>query len=72
MNKNTKVEEIKESINKISKKDLKTNKILEVMANDEEQHAIKAKKLGGIELPHLVKKFMSLTSKVMTTLSSKI
>ncbi|HAL43298.1 MAG TPA: demethoxyubiquinone hydroxylase family protein, partial [Methylophilaceae bacterium] len=49
-----------------------TNKILEVMANDEEQHAIKAKKLGGIELPHPVKKFMSLTSKVMTTLSSKI
>ena len=59
-------------LNKISKKDLKTNKILEVMANDEEQHAIKAKKLGGIELPHPVKKFMSLTSKVMTTLSSKI
>ena len=59
-------------LNKISKKDLKTNKILEVMANDEEQHAAKAKELGGIELPHQVKKAMSLTSKVMTTLSAKI
>jgi len=59
-------------LNKISKKDLKTNKILEVMANDEEQHATKAKELGGIELPHQVKKAMSLTSKVMTTLSAKI
>jgi ubiquinone biosynthesis monooxygenase Coq7 len=59
-------------LNKISKKDLKTNKILEVMADDEEEHAIKAKKLGGIELPHQVKKAMSLTSKVMTTLSAKI
>ena len=59
-------------LNKISKKYLKTNKILEVMANDEEQHATKAKELGGIELPHQVKKAMSLTSKVMTTLSAKI
>jgi len=59
-------------LNKISKKDLKTNKILEVMANDEEQHATKAKELGGVELPHQVKKAMSLTSKVMTTLSAKI
>ena len=59
-------------LNKISKKDLKTNKILEVMANDEEQHATKAKELGGIELSHQVKKAMSLTSKVMTTLSAKI
>ena len=59
-------------LNKISKKDLKTNKILEVMTNDEEQHATKAKELGGVELPHQVKKVMSLTSKVMTTLSAKI
>jgi len=59
-------------LNKISKKDLKTNKILEVMTNDEEQHATKAKELGGVELPHQVKKAMSLTSKVMTTLSAKI
>ena len=42
------------------------------MANDEEQHAAKAKELGGIELSHQVKKAMSLTSKVMTTLSAKI
>ena len=59
-------------LNKISKKDLKTNKILEVMADDEEQHAIKAKELGGAELPSQVKKAMSLTSKMMTTLSAKI
>ena len=59
-------------LNKISKKDLKTNKILEVMADDEEQHAIKAKELGGAELPRQVKKAMSLTSKMMTTLSAKI
>lgn len=59
-------------LKKISKKDLKTNKILEVMADDEEQHAIKAKELGGAELPRQVKKAMSLTSKMMTTLSAKI
>jgi len=59
-------------LKKISKKDLKTNKILEVMADDEEQHAIKAKELGGVELPRQVKKAMSLTSKMMTTLSAKI
>lgn len=59
-------------LKKISKKDLKTNKILEVMADDEEQHAIKAKELGGVELPRQVKKAMSLTSKIMTTLSVKI
>lgn len=59
-------------LKKISKKDLKTNKILEVMADDEEQHAIKAKELGGAELPRQVKKAMSLTSKIMTTLSAKI
>ena len=59
-------------LKKISKKDLKTNKILEVMADDEEQHAIKAKELGGAELPRQVKKAMSLISKMMTTLSAKI
>jgi len=59
-------------LTKISKKDLKTNKILEVMADDEEQHAIKAKELGGVDLPPQVIKAMSLTSKVMTTLSAKI
>jgi ubiquinone biosynthesis monooxygenase Coq7 len=59
-------------LKKISKKDLKTNKILEVMADDEEQHAIKAKELGGAELPRQVKNAMSLTSKMMTTLSAKI
>ena len=59
-------------LKKISKKDLKTNKILEVMADDEKQHAIKAKELGGAELPRQVKKAMSLTSKIMTTLSAKI
>lgn len=59
-------------LKKISKKDLKTNKILEVMADDEEQHAIKAKELGGVDLPPQVIKAMSLTSKVMTTLSAKI
>ncbi len=42
------------------------------MSDDEEQHAIKAKELGGIELPRQVKKAMSLISKMMTTLSAKI
>ena len=59
-------------LKKISKKDLKTNKILEVMADDEKQHAIKAKELGGAELPRQVKNAMSLTSKMMITLSAKI
>ncbi|MSQ80265.1 MAG: 2-polyprenyl-3-methyl-6-methoxy-1,4-benzoquinone monooxygenase [Candidatus Methylopumilus sp.] len=59
-------------LNKISKKDLKTNKILEVMADDEDRHAKKAKELGGIELPDGIKKSMSFTSKIMTTFSAKI
>ncbi|MEY4843185.1 MAG: 2-nonaprenyl-3-methyl-6-methoxy,4-benzoquinol hydroxylase [Pseudomonadota bacterium] len=63
---------LKGHLDKISKNDLKTNKILEVMADDEEQHAIKAKELGGIDLPRKIKKVMSLTSKLMTTLSAKI
>jgi ubiquinone biosynthesis monooxygenase Coq7 len=63
---------LKGHLDKISKNDLKTAKILEVMADDEEQHAIKAKELGGIDLPRKIKGAMSLTSKVMTTLSAKI
>lgn len=63
---------LKDHLSKISKKDLKTSKILEVMAADEEKHAINAKELGGVELPHQVKKLMSLMSKVMTKLSAKI
>lgn len=34
------------------------------MANDEEQHAAKAKELGGIELPHQVKKQCHLHQKL--------
>ena len=43
-------------LKKISKKDLKTNKILEVMADDEKQHAIKAKEQVALNCPVRSKK----------------
>ena len=57
---------------KLSKYDVKTKKILEQMKFDEHQHEISAKELGAAELPTAVKKVMTSTSKIMTTLTYKL
>ena len=51
----------------ISEKDKKSRAILEQMKVDEGHHATVALQAGGAELPAAIKKFMSLTSKIMTT-----
>ena len=50
----------------ISPSDHKSRAILEQMKEDEGHHATVALNAGGAELPAPVKKFMSLTSKIMT------
>lgn len=50
----------------ISEKDHKSRAILEQMKEDEGHHATAALHAGGAELPGPIKKFMGLTSKVMT------
>jgi len=53
-------------LDQISENDHKSRAILEQMKEDEGHHATVALNAGGAELPAPVKKFMSLTSKIMT------
>jgi len=53
-------------LEQISEHDHKSRAILEQMKEDEGQHATAALNAGGAALPTPVKKFMALTSKVMT------
>lgn len=53
-------------LNQISEQDHKSRAILEQMKVDEGQHATVAINAGGANLPAPIKKFMSVTSKVMT------
>ena len=53
-------------LNQISENDHKSRAILQQMKEDEGQHATVALNAGGAALPSPVKKFMSLTSKIMT------
>lgn len=53
----------------LSAKDLKSKAILEQMYSDETKHAKEAFAAGGVELPDIIKKTMSLVSKFMTTAS---
>ncbi len=53
-------------LNQISESDHKSRAILEQMKEDEGHHATVALNAGAAELPAPVKKFMSLTSKIMT------
>jgi len=50
----------------ISEKDNKSRAILEQMKEDEGHHATAALHAGGAELPSSIKKFMGLTSRIMT------
>lgn len=56
----------------ISEKDNKSRAILEQMKEDEGHHATAALHAGGAELPGPIKKFMGLTSKVMTRTAYRI
>jgi len=49
--------------------DIRSQKIAEQMRQDEERHGKNAIAAGGTELPYIIKKFMTLQSKVMTTLA---
>lgn len=53
-------------LSQISENDHKSRAILEQMKKDEGEHATVALNAGGAELPAPVKKFMALTSKIMT------
>jgi ubiquinone biosynthesis monooxygenase Coq7 len=53
-------------LNQISENDHKSRAILEQMKEDEGQHATVALNAGGAALPSPIKKFMALTSKIMT------
>ena len=56
----------------ISEMDHKSRAILEQMKEDEGHHATAALHAGGAELPSPIKKFMALTSKVMTRTAYRI
>lgn len=60
------VRHLNSHLEKISDNDHKSRAILEQMKEDEGQHATVALEAGGANLPSPVKKFMALTSKVMT------
>lgn len=53
-------------LDQISENDHKSRAILEQMKKDEGEHATVALNAGGAELPSPIKKFMAVTSKIMT------
>jgi len=59
-------------IKKIDPADKKTLKIIQVMKEDEESHKKSAIEMGGIELPNVIKKFMAIASKIMTSTTYRI
>jgi ubiquinone biosynthesis monooxygenase Coq7 len=52
--------------------DSRSRSIVEQMKTDEQGHAELAENLGAAELPQSVKKLMTLTSKVMTTVAERV
>lgn len=60
------VRHLSEHLEQISENDNKSRAILKQMKEDEGHHATVALEAGGANLPLPVKKFMSVTSKVMT------
>ena len=53
-------------ISRLPENDQRSRTILQTMKEDEQRHAITAKKAGAAELPQLVKKAMHFVSKIMT------
>ncbi len=60
------VKHLEKHLDDIPQQDKKTRAILETMKQDELHHATTALEAGGAELPESIKKFMQLTSKLMT------
>jgi len=60
------VRHLNSHLEQISENDHKSRSILEQMKEDEGQHATVALNAGGAALPEPVKKFMAMTSKIMT------
>jgi len=60
------VRHLESHLNQVAENDHKSRAILEQMKEDEGHHATVALEAGAADLPPPVKKFMSLTSKIMT------
>ena len=59
-------------LDRLPEGDSKSRAIVEQMKQDEAKHATMALVEGAADLPPAIKVFMTLTAKVMTTLSAKI
>lgn len=66
------VRHLNSHLEQISENDHKSRAILEQMKEDEGQHATVALEAGGANLPSPVKKFMALTSKIMTNAAYRL
>ena len=66
------VEHLKKHLEEMSPDDKKSREILEKMLEEEETHGQEAKDHGSKDLPAPVKGMMTVTSKIMTTLSRYI
>ena len=66
------VEHLKKHLEEMSPDDKKSREILERMLEEEEIHGQEAKDHGSMDLPAPVKGMMTVTSKIMTTLSRYI
>ena len=66
------VAHLESHLTQISQHDNKSRAILEQMIEDESQHATAALDAGGANLPTPLKKFMALTSKVMTKMAYRL
>ncbi len=63
---------LEDHIERLPSQDQRSKAILEQMKEDEAHHATTALAAGGAPLPKPVKRLMSLTSKVMTTLAYRL
>ena len=64
--------QIKDHINKMPKDDLKSQAILKQMAEDEAEHGSHAKNMGGVKMPHLLTKLMSIGGEILRKVAYKI
>ncbi len=60
------VKHLASHLEQLPQQDIRSRKILEVMQQDEMEHATAALNAGGAELPVIIKSSMTLMSKVMT------
>jgi len=66
------VKHLDEHLEKLPENDQRSRAILEQMKEDEQHHATVALEHGGRDLPWIVRKLMTLTSKVMTKTAYRI